>query len=291
MQPSKSLKFSKKNSLKKIQKNQKRDSKSSPKKAIPQKPSLNLPKNAQKAYKLLALQENISNNEAKDLIDRGLVSVKGKKILIARGLLAPNTRFNIQQIQKIKEIFQDENILALEKPTFLTSEEIAKNYPQWALLHRLDKETSGILLLIKNNSAFHLKAKEAFRQLKVLKEYTAIVEGILDEECEITAPLIIKKGKTAKVTVSKTNEGQKAITHITPIEISGKRTKLNIKIQTGKTHQIRAHLSYIKYPIIGDILYGARPAKRILLHARHIALLNYDFTSNEPDDFIFKDNL
>ncbi|WP_299547635.1 RluA family pseudouridine synthase [uncultured Helicobacter sp.] len=250
-----------------------------------------LPKNAQKAYKLLALQENISNNEAKSLIDRGLVSVKGKKILIARGLLAPNTHFNLQQLPSIKEIFCDENILALEKPAFLTSEEIAKNYPQWTLLHRLDKETSGILLLVKENSPFHLKAKDAFKQLQVLKQYTAIVEGILDEECEITAPLIIKKGKTAKVSVSKTNEGQRAITHITPIEISGKKTKLNIEIKTGKTHQIRAHLSHIKHPIIGDTLYGAKPANRILLHARHIALLDYNFTSNEPSEFIFKDNL
>lgn len=254
-------------------------------------PPLKLPKNAQKAYKLLALQENISNNAAKALIDRGLVSIKGKKILLARGLLSPNAHFSIQQIQNIQEIFQDTNILALEKPAFLTSEEVAKNYPQWTLLHRLDKETSGILLLVKENSPFHLRAKEAFKQLQVLKQYTAIVEGILEEECEITTPLIIKKGNSAKVSVSKTNTGQKAITHITPLEISGKKTKLDIEIKTGKTHQIRAHLAHIKHPIIGDTLYGAKPANRILLHARRIALLGYDFIAEEPSAFIFKDNL
>lgn len=250
-----------------------------------------IPKNFQKAYKLLALQENISNNEAKYLIDKGLVSAKGKRIFIARGLLAPNTHFTIQRIQNIKEIFQDSNILAIEKPAFLTSEEIAKKYPRWTLLHRLDKETSGVLLLVKDQSPFHLKAKEEFKNLQAIKQYTAIVEGILEEECEITAPLIIKKGKMAKVSVSKTCAGQQAITHVTPIEISGKNTKLNIQIQTGRTHQIRAHLAHIKHPIIGDILYGAKPANRILLHARHIALLNYSFTSNEPIEFIFKDNL
>ncbi|WP_232086735.1 pseudouridine synthase family protein [Helicobacter winghamensis] len=287
------------NKFKKTLKNQKKDSNFSKKPLKNKPPKSNfapqtppkLPKNAQKAYKLLALQENISNNEAKAIIDRGLVNVKGKKILIARGLLAPNTRFNIQQIQTIKEIFCDENILALEKPAFLTSEEIVKSYPQWTLLHRLDKETSGILLLVKENSSFHLKAKEAFKQLQVLKQYTAIVEGILDEECKITAPLIIKKGKSAKVSISKTNEGQKAITHITPLEIFGKKTKLDIEIKTGKTHQIRAHLAHIKHPIVGDTLYGAKPANRILLHACHIALLGYNFTSNEPKEFIFKDNL
>ncbi|MBX7490294.1 RluA family pseudouridine synthase [Helicobacter turcicus] len=277
---------------KKIPKNIKRDSKQSFKKTSnKQAQSPKTPKNTQKAYKLLALQENISNNEAKSLIDKGLVSIKGKKILIARGLLAPNTRFSIQQIQSIKEIFQDKNILALEKPAFLTSEEVAKNYPQWTLLHRLDKETSGILLLVKDNSPFHLEAKEAFKQFQVLKQYTAIVEGILDEECEITAPLIIKKGKCAKVSVSKTKEGQRAITHITPLEIFGKKTKLNVQIKTGKTHQIRAHLAHIKHPIIGDVLYGGKPSSRILLHAHHVALLGYDFISSEPSEFIFKDNL
>lgn len=286
MQPNKSPK------TKKIPKNPKKDSKQYLKKDFKkQEQSPKIPKNTQKAYKLLALQENISNNAAKSLIDKGLVSIKGKKILIARGLLATNTHFNIQQIQNIKEIFQDENILALEKPAFLTSEEVAKNYPQWTLLHRLDKETSGILLLVKDNSPFHLRAKEAFKQFQVLKQYTAIVEGIIDEECEITAPLIIKKGRHAKVSVSKTKEGQKAITHITPLEIFGKKTKLNVQIKTGKTHQIRTHLAHIKHPIIGDILYGAQPSNRILLHARHITLLGYDFTSNEPSEFIFKDNL
>lgn len=249
-----------------------------------------IPKNAQKAYKLLALQENISNNAAKSLIDKGLVSVKGKKIQIARGLLAPNTHFELQSIQSIQEIFCDENILALEKPAFLTSEEVVKNYPQWTLLHRLDKETSGILLLVKNNSPFHLRAKEAFRQLQVFKQYIAIVEGILEEECEIRMPLLIQKGKFAKVSISQ-KEGQKAITHIKPLEILGKKTKLEVQIKTGKTHQIRAHLAHIKHPIIGDTRYGGKAANRIFLHARRIALLGYDFTSEEPSAFVFKDNL
>lgn len=252
---------------------------------------LKIPKGAQKAYKLLALQENISNHEAKNLIDRGLVSINGKKIQIARSLLAPNTHFNIQNIPKIQEIFKDENILALDKPAFFTSEEVAKNYPQWVLLHRLDKETSGVLLLVKDQSEFHLKAKESFKQMQVIKHYIAITEGIIEEECEITAPLLIKKGRFAKVTISKNGEGQKAITHICPLEISGKKTKLNVEIKTGKTHQIRAHLAHLKHPIIGDTLYGAKPSYRILLHAHSIEILGYRFVSPPPKEFIFKENL
>ncbi|MBD5164332.1 RluA family pseudouridine synthase [Helicobacter sp.] len=250
-----------------------------------------IPKNAQKAYKLLSLQENLSHNEAKSLIDRGLVSINGKKLQIARALLSPQTKFHIQTPSRITEIFRDSQILALAKPAFLTSEEIAKSYPEWVLLHRLDKETSGILLLVKDQSAFHLKAKEAFRQMQVKKHYVAIVEGIIEEEQEITAPLLIKKGRFAKVTIGKNGEGQTAITHLRPLEISGKKTKLEVEIKTGKTHQIRVHLAHIKHPIVGDTLYGAKPSSRILLHAQSIALLGYDLMCPPPKEFIFKDNL
>lgn len=250
-----------------------------------------IPQNAQKAYKLLSLQENLSHNEAKSLIDRGLVSINGKKLQIARALLSPQTKFHIQTPSRITEIFRDLQILALAKPAFLTSEEIAKSYPEWVLLHRLDKETSGILLLVKDQSTFHLKAKEAFRQMQVKKHYIAIVEGIIEEEQEITAPLLIKKGRFAKVTIGKKGEGQTAITHLRPLEISGKKTKLEIEIKTGKTHQIRVHLAHIKHPIVGDTLYGAKPSSRILLHAQSIALLGYDLMCPPPKEFIFKDNL
>lgn len=250
-----------------------------------------IPQNVQKAYKLLSLQENLSHNEAKSLIDRGLVSINGKKLQIARALLSPQTKFHIQTPSRITEIFRDLQILALAKPAFLTSEEIAKSYPEWVLLHRLDKETSGILLLVKDQSAFHLKAKEAFRQMQVKKHYIAIVEGIIEEEQEITAPLLIKKGRFAKVTIGKKGEGQTAITYLRPLEISGKKTKLEIEIKTGKTHQIRVHLAHIKHPIVGDTLYGAKPSSRILLHAQSIALLGYDLMCPPPKEFIFKDNL
>ena len=246
-----------------------------------------IPANAQKAYKLLALQEKISNNEAKDLIDRGLVSLQGKTIKIARALLSPNTKFKVIKPQKAVVIFSDENILALDKPAFLTSEEVAKSYPQWVLLHRLDKETSGILLLVKSESDFHLKAKEAFKNGSVYKEYLAIVEGILEEECEIDTPLIIKKGSFAKVSVSKNKEGQKAYTKVTPLEIEGRKTKVKVEIKTGKTHQIRVHLSSIKHPLVGDSFYGAKVAQRIMLHAHKISLLGYDFCINPPKDFNF----
>ncbi|WP_104721530.1 RluA family pseudouridine synthase [Helicobacter mesocricetorum] len=245
--------------------------------------------NAQKAYKLLALQEGISNNEAKELIDRGLVSIQGKRLGIARSLLNPQVKFQIQKVLPTKILFEDENILALCKPAFLTSEEIVRRYSGWSLLHRLDRETSGVLLLIKRDSSFYFKAKEAFKQQQVFKEYIAIVEGVIEEECEIELPLIVQKGRFAKVIVAK--GGLRAYSKVTPLEIENKKTKISIRITTGRTHQIRVHLAHIKHPILGDTFYGGKPFRRIMLHAYKIALLGYEFEDLPPQDFIFKSNL
>ena len=252
-----------------------------------------LPKNAQKAYKLLALQENLSNAQAKDLIDRGLVTLKGQKVKIARTLINPKSQFKIIPFSKPQIIFEDKNVLALDKPPFITSEEALKLYPSWALLHRLDRETSGVLLLVKPQSAFHSKAKEAFKTGEVFKQYLAIVEGILEEEQEITTPLLIQKGNYAKVKLAPKNSSLKnplikeTYTKVTPLEIYGKKTKVSILIKTGRTHQIRIHLSSIKHPIVGDTLYGAKEAKRIFLHAHKISLLGYEFCSIPSKDFDF----
>ena len=103
-----------------------------------------------KAYKLLAIQEKISNAKAKDLIDRGLVKVGDKKVLIARGEIRTDTKFTIKEINKIKVIFEDKDILVVDKPAFLTADDVAKKYEGVILLNRLDKETSGVMMFAKN---------------------------------------------------------------------------------------------------------------------------------------------
>ncbi|MDR2635374.1 MAG: RNA pseudouridine synthase, partial [Campylobacteraceae bacterium] len=103
-----------------------------------------------KAYKLLALQENISNRAAKELIDRGVVYSAGKKILVARADIKADAVFKIEKLKKPQIIFEDDDIMAVDKPPFLTAEEVAQSF-KLTLLHRLDKETSGVLLLSKND--------------------------------------------------------------------------------------------------------------------------------------------
>lgn len=237
-----------------------------------------------KAYKLLALQEGISNREAKTLIDKGLVSVGGKKVVIARADMNAITRFSVKQLEKPTLIYEDENIIALDKPAFLDSEEVLKHFSDARLLHRLDRETSGVLLLVKNEP-FRQEAIKEFKEQRVYKEYSAWVEGIVAEELTVEAPIeTLKRGNKAFSKVSYT-EGKDAVSHISPEEVFGKRSKVKVVIETGRTHQIRVHLSTLEHPVLGDVQYGARPYKRMMLHARKISLLGMTFEAPESDDF------
>ncbi len=236
----------------------------------------------EKAYKLLALQENISNRAAKDLIDRGLVFCKGRKVAVARGELDADSRFRVEKLSKIKVIFEDSKIIAVDKPASLTSDEVEKKFDA-KLLHRLDKGTSGVVLLIKDED-FQKKAIEEFRHKRVYKEYIAIVNGKVAEPIDIEEPIItIKKGNSFFSKVSK--NGKKAITHVEPLMIEGRKSKIKVVIETGRTHQIRAHLKSLGFPIVGDELYGGKEFKRLMLHAHKISLLGYNFESPEPKEF------
>jgi len=241
----------------------------------------------EKAYILLAKQEKISNKKAKELIDRGLVYSNDKKVKIARGLLPVNAKFKIEKIDKPKKIFEDQNILVIDKPPYITSEEISKiyNYP---LLHRLDKETSGILVLAKNEE-WRKKAIEEFKKKRVYKEYLAWVSGIVAEPQTIDLPIKIIKGKKAYAKIS--SSGEEAITQIEPILAFRKKSKIKAVIHTGKTHQIRVHLKAINHPIIGDTQYGGIEYKRVMLHHHKFKIFDYEFTSNEPKDFIMQEQM
>ena len=207
----------------------------------------------EKAYKLLAIQENISNNEAKALIDDGLVSVKGVKIKVARELMSENTKFVVQKIAKPVKIYEDENLIAVNKPNFVTSESLKKIFNA-NLLNRLDKETSGVILLYKNDEFREIAIKE-FKNMKVKKTYLAIVNGIVSEDIVIDSPILTLKTKGGAISkISK--DGKTAITEVYPLMVSGKKSLVKINIQTGRTHQIRIHLASINHAVIGDEKYG-----------------------------------
>ncbi len=236
----------------------------------------------EKAYKLLAEQEKISNNEAKKLIDDGYVFHGGRKIKIARAEMPLNTNFKIHKPIDDKILYEDKDLLAVEKPFGVNSYDIEKKYKA-ALIHRLDKTTSGVVLLAKNEE-FRLKAVEEFKKERVEKEYIAIVNGTIAEEMTIDDPILTVKGSgTARSSVDR--KGKSATTIITPVEVLQKRTKLKVKILTGRTHQIRVHLQHIGFPILGDTVYGGKDAKRIFLHAHKIKILGIEIVSPEPKEF------
>ncbi len=238
----------------------------------------------EKAYKLLAVQESISNSNAKSMIDRGLVYVGNKKVMVARGELDGKTIFRVTKIEKPKIIFENEDILVVDKPPYINSDEMEKLFKGTQLLHRLDRETSGVLMLVKNEE-FRERAIKEFKKDNVYKEYIAWIEGIMSEPIEVDKPILTtKKNNRAQSNVS--SKGKSARTEFFPDIVSAKKTKVKCIIHQGRTHQIRTHLRYIDHPIIGDEQYGGRRAKRMMLHAFKVRLLGMEFVAPEPKAFV-----
>lgn len=239
--------------------------------------------NMEKAYKLLALQEDISNSQAKGLIDRGLVYVGNRKVSVARGELPVKTSFNVQSIAKAKILYEDSDLLVVDKPAFLNTDEVERQYPDAQLLHRLDRETSGVLILVKDE-AYRIKAIGEFKRNKVYKEYSAWVEGQFIEEVEIDKAILTEK-RHNRAFSKISPKGKPAHTTVTPVEVVGKYSKVKVVIREGRTHQIRCHLRSIGFPIAGDEQYGGRRAKRVMLHARKVELMGHTFIAEEPKIF------
>jgi 23S rRNA pseudouridine1911/1915/1917 synthase len=239
-----------------------------------------------KAASILAKQLEISVGKAKEMIDRGLVFSYGKKIMIARAMMPINTEFKVEKLLKPRVIFENADLIVVDKPAFMTSDEVETALGA-TLVHRLDKDTSGVLALAKNDETLQ-KAIESFKKREVYKEYVAIVQGIVAEGGIVDAPLLIKKGTSARATVDK-KFGKSAKTIYEPLEMMSKKTKLKVVIETGRTHQIRAHMKFIKHPILGDVAYGGAEAKRMMLHSKCLRLLGHEFTAEEPKDFVLRE--
>lgn len=140
------------------------------------------------------------------------------------------------------------------------------------IVHRLDKDTSGLLIIAKNDES-HLNMSNQIKDREVKKIYYALVRGVVNEdEATINMPIARSTKDRKKMAVNK--NGKEAITHFKVLERFSKYTLLEVKIDTGRTHQIRVHLSEIGYPVVGDEVYSNGKndfgIKGQLLHAKSL---------------------
>ncbi|MFY9814592.1 MAG: RluA family pseudouridine synthase [Dehalococcoidales bacterium] len=245
----------------------------------------------------------LSRSQAQKLIDEGNVLVNGiaekashkteagEKIEITVPPPAPTGL--LPEAIPVKIIYEDDDLLVIDKPAGLTVHP-APGHPSHTLVnavlshlneieddgevtrpgivHRLDKDTSGVMLVAKNNVALANLADQ-FKARTVKKTYITLVKGILrPDKGVIDAPIGRDSGDRKKMAVTGESRGRAARTNYRVIRYVGKNTLLEIMPETGRTHQIRVHLAAIGYPVFGDITYGKKSAflNRQFLHAQKI---------------------
>ena len=161
------------------------------------------------------------------------------------------------------------------------------------IVHRIDKDTSGLLIVAKNNEA-HLKLSEQLKERKAMRKYVALVNGNIKEDSgTINKPIGRNPSDRKKMAV--VFDGREAVTHFNVLERFGQYTLVECILETGRTHQIRVHMASIGHSIVGDPLYGIKKEKfnlnGQLLHAKTIGFVHprtgemMEFTSDIPEYF------
>ena len=168
-----------------------------------------------------------------------------------------------------ESVYQDENILIAVKPRGVSSEEFCNristtlNKPT-ELAHRLDTNTKGLLIMSHNEKA-SASLREGFRKGYIIKKYFALVGGKLTEHLDLKAYLIKDADKgIVTITDIKVNGAVPIRTEVEPTEIGEDTSIVEVTLHSGKTHQIRAHLAYAGYPIVGDTKYGDFELNRVM---------------------------
>ena len=229
----------------------------------------------------------ISRSMVQKLIEENQITVNGKKIKPSyKTSLNDEIEINIPEPKEInlqpqdiplEILYEDNDIIVVNKPKGMVVHPANGNLNgtlvnaimaickdslsgiggeiRPGIVHRLDKDTSGAIIVAKNDKA-HIKLSEDLKNHKIKKTYIALVRGIIKEnEATINMPIARSKKDRKKMAVDK--NGKEAITHFKVLNrYKGKYSLLEINIETGRTHQIRVHLSHIGYPIIGDNTYS-----------------------------------
>ncbi len=276
--------------------------------------------------------ENISRNYAVQLIEDGRVSVNNEIVLSKKVKLSAGDEI-ILSIPKsddfeivpenipLEIVYEDEDLIVVNKPRGMVVHPAPGNYTgtlvnallyhcgdslsninglmRPGIVHRIDKDTSGLIMIAKNNEA-HCRLADQLKAHTVTREYTALVyDNIKEDELTINIPI----GRDEKNRLRRSVNGsasREAVTHIKVAERFSKFTLVKARLETGRTHQIRVHMAYIRHPLVGDPLYGPKKAPSKLegvaldgqlLHAGTLGFIHpssgqyIEFTSPLPECF------
>ncbi len=219
-------------------------------------------------------------------------------------------------------VYEDESILVIDKPVGLVVHPAAGNYqgtllnallfhderlntvPRAGIVHRLDKDTSGLLVVAKHLKAHHHLVQQ-LQERTVTREYDAIVIGQMTGGGTVDLPIGRHPTQRKKMAVNEIN-GKEAVTHYRLVKRFKNHVHISVRLETGRTHQIRVHMSHLHYPLVGDTVYGGRfkiprgasdeliqclrAFPRQALHARRLGLIHPDtddyveFESGLPSD-------
>lgn len=162
------------------------------------------------------------------------------------------------------------------------------------IVHRIDKDTSGILLVAKTDRA-HLSLAEQIKEHSVKREYVALLDGVIKTDGGTVGKPIGRSEKDRKKMAITTKNSRNAVTHYEVLERYAGHCLVKCRLETGRTHQIRVHMASLGHPVTGDTVYGAKKQKLFqrgqLLHAKTIGFLHpesgeyMEFTSELPEEF------
>lgn len=260
--------------------------------------------------KLVAEQFKLSHRGARAAIARGQIDVAGERRLDPALEIEPGQEvaYNPNRPRpevaerNLRVLYEDRDILIIDKPTGLLTQptqarerdtllERAGKYmarkrgvprPYVGVVHRIDQQTSGVILVVISPRALR-PFQNLFRTHTIERSYLAVVEGVfLTPSGRIDLPLIADAGDGRRGTAREPGEGTPATTHFRVVESYGRAaTLVALRLETGRTHQIRIHLAALGHPVVGDAVYGRRgraafPIKfpRQALHAEALGFVH-----------------